>query len=105
FPISVGSESVEMTFRVTDMSPELWHAGTGATEQVSYQLTEQGVVVPLKPAADEAVFVVFRKSAKKSLTEFILASCGYEDIGSFTHKLLGRRQTNSATATGDDCNL
>ena len=59
------SESLEMTFRVAGMAPELWHADTGATEQVSYRMTEQGVAVPLTLAADEAAFVVFRKSATK----------------------------------------
>ena len=57
------SEHVEARFRVTGRVPELWHAETGAATPVSYR-SEGGVtVVPLDLAAEDAVFVVFRRPA------------------------------------------
>lgn len=56
-------ESIEARFRVKGKLPELWHADTGAHEAVSYRIENGTTVVPLQLAAEESVFVVFRKPA------------------------------------------
>jgi hypothetical protein len=57
------AENLDATFRVTGQSPELWHADTGKTEPASFRIAGGRTTVPLHLDADEAVFVVFRKSA------------------------------------------
>ncbi len=62
-------ETVDATFRVTGMAPELWHAETGATEPASYAFADGRTTVPLHLEPWGAVFVVFRKpAAATSLT-------------------------------------
>ncbi len=56
-------ETLETSFRVTGKAPELWHAETGAVEPASYLIANGRTVVPLRLEPDDAVFVVFRKTA------------------------------------------
>ena len=63
------AETVEARFRVTGRVPELWHADTARSTPVSYRVEHGQTIVPLDLAAEEAVFVVFRKpSAALSAT-------------------------------------
>jgi alpha-L-rhamnosidase len=55
------AENIEARFRVTGKVPELWHADTGTSEPVSYRTEEGHTVIALDLAAEESVFVVFRK--------------------------------------------
>ena len=57
------SENLTVTFRVAGKSPELWHADSGKTEPVSYLFHNGLTTIPLHLSANEAVFVVLRKSA------------------------------------------
>ena len=59
-------ETVEASFRTAGRAPELWHAETGLIEPASYLAANGRTVVPLRLAADEAVFVVFRRAADVS---------------------------------------
>ena len=61
------AEDLDITFRVSGKSPELWHADTGKTEPASFRVSGGRTTVPLHLAADEAVFVVFRKAAADSI--------------------------------------
>ena len=56
--------TIDARFRVTGKLPELWHADTGVSEPVSYRSDGGETVVPLGLAAQESVFLVFRKPAK-----------------------------------------
>ncbi|MBV9182347.1 MAG: glycoside hydrolase, partial [Acidobacteria bacterium] len=53
-------ESIDASFRVTGMKPELWLAETGATVPASFQSGEGRTIVPLRLEAWGTVFVVFR---------------------------------------------
>src|SRR5262249_3090574 len=55
--------SVEATFRVRAMIPELWHAETGARIATSYRSHNGRTTVPLRLEPWGTVFVVFRKAA------------------------------------------
>ncbi len=57
-------EELEVSFRVSGKSPELWHAETGQTESVSYRIEGGRTIVPLKLRPCDALFVVFRKPAR-----------------------------------------
>ena len=57
-------ETVDATFRVTGKAPELWHAETGKSEPVSYQIADGRTTVPLHLEPWGTVFVVFRKPTK-----------------------------------------
>lgn len=57
------AERMEARFRVTGKVPELWHADTGRRSAVSYRIEHGQTIVPLDLAAEEAVFVVFRRDA------------------------------------------
>jgi alpha-L-rhamnosidase len=61
-------EDVTVTCRVYGMAPEIWHATDGRTEAVSYRSSQNGVSIPLHLEPEEAVFVVFHKSATRSRT-------------------------------------
>jgi hypothetical protein len=56
-------ETLEVSFRVSNKAPELWHAENGTTEPVSFRIENGRTVVPLKLEPYDAVFVVFRKPA------------------------------------------
>jgi hypothetical protein len=51
----------EARFRVSGKAPELWHADTGTSEPIGYRMEGDVTVVPIDLAAEESVFVVFRK--------------------------------------------
>ena len=53
--------SIEAKFRVTGRQPELWHAETGTSEPVSFQISEGSTSVPLRLEPWGTVFVVFNK--------------------------------------------
>ncbi len=57
------AEDVECTFRVQGKAAELWHPETGVIEPASYGIAGGRTTVPLHLSPDEAVFVVFRKTA------------------------------------------
>ena len=56
-------EVIEAHFRVTGKTPELWHAETGTSEQVSYRIENGETIVPLSLGSEESLHVVFRKPA------------------------------------------
>jgi hypothetical protein len=58
------AEAIQARFRVTGKAPEIWRADTGAISPVSYRVEGGETLVDLDLTADEAVFVLFRKSAK-----------------------------------------
>jgi hypothetical protein len=57
------NETIEAIFRVTGKVPELWHAETGVSNQVSYEIKNGVTKVQLPLTPHDAVFVVFRKKA------------------------------------------
>jgi hypothetical protein len=57
------AEDVEVTFRITGKAPELWHADSGMVEPASYRTADGRTTVPLHLDGNDAVFVVFRKTA------------------------------------------
>src|SRR5207245_2040551 len=59
-------ESIDATFRVAGMQPELWRAETGTTEPVSFTIADARTTVPLHLEAWGAVFVVFRKPTSET---------------------------------------
>jgi len=59
-------ERFSARFRIAGKVPELWHADTGRIEPISYSIRDGETVVPLDLAAEESVFVVFRKPAAKA---------------------------------------
>ena len=56
-------DEVEATFRITGKAPELWHADTGAVEPAPYRTAEGRTTVSLTLQPNDAVFVMFRKTA------------------------------------------
>jgi alpha-L-rhamnosidase len=64
--LSNHDESIDATFRVVDMQPELWRAETGTTEPASFKIADGRTTVPLHLEAWGTVFVVFRKSTSES---------------------------------------
>jgi hypothetical protein len=60
------ARTVEARFRVIGRVAELWHADTGETTPVSFRQDAGQTIVPLDLAAEEAVFVVFRKPATRA---------------------------------------
>ena len=57
------TENLDVTFRVDGKVPELWRAGTGQVETVSYRIAAGRTTVPLKLNPNEALFVIFRRQA------------------------------------------
>src|SRR6185436_8488928 len=55
-------QDIDMRFRVSGKETELWHPDTGTIESASYTTADGRTTVPLKLAARESVFVVFRRS-------------------------------------------
>lgn len=60
------AESIDATFRVAGMQPELWRAETGKTEPASFSSADGRTTVPLHLEPWGAVFVVFRKPTSES---------------------------------------
>ena len=59
-------ETVDATFRVAGKVPELWHAETGQSEPVSYNIADGRTTVPLHLEPWGTVFVVFRKPTQET---------------------------------------
>jgi hypothetical protein len=53
------ARTLDVTFRVSGLKPELWHPETGKTEDVSYSVRDGKTAVRLNLVANDAVFVVF----------------------------------------------
>jgi hypothetical protein len=70
--ISNGGEqplTLQAIFRVNGTKPELWRADTGTVTPLAYRIEGQRTSVPLKLAAHDAVFVVFRaRTTEQSAT-------------------------------------
>lgn len=58
---SVRLEHLEARFRVTDKTPEIWRADTGAREPVSYRVEAGETIVSMDMAPTDSFFVVFEK--------------------------------------------
>ncbi|MGA2194317.1 MAG: glycosyl hydrolase [Bryobacteraceae bacterium] len=58
------AEQVDATFRVAGKAPELWRPETGKTEPASFRTAGGRTTVPLRLNPYEAVFVVFRGTAR-----------------------------------------
>lgn len=52
----------DISLRIAGYEPEFWHADTGHVRPASYRIVDGQTIVPLDLAADEAVFLVFRKT-------------------------------------------
>lgn len=68
------AEKVEATFRVTGKAAELWHADTGKIEPAAYRVESGRTTVSLNMDANDALFVVFRKTAaapSRTVTEMM----------------------------------
>ena len=59
-------ENLEATFRIDGKVPEIWHAETGKTEPVSYNIANGVTKINLHLQPDDAVFIVFKGKAIKS---------------------------------------
>ena len=59
-------ESIDATFRVAGLQPELWHAETGSITPSSFKIAEGRTTVPLHLEAWGTGFVVFRKSTSET---------------------------------------
>jgi hypothetical protein len=60
------AENVDAYFRVKDRAAEIWHPETGKMEMASYSMENGRIKVPLRLAPNDAVFVIFRKPARKA---------------------------------------
>jgi hypothetical protein len=76
-------QNINGIFRVTGKRAELWHSDTGAIEPVSYRIENGRTTVPLRLAANESVFVVFR-----------------EPVSTMSANVPARRETPVATVQG-----
>lgn len=59
------AKHVELSFRVSDKLPEVWHPETGEKEAVSYKMLDDRTVVTLDLVQQDAVFVIFSGRAKE----------------------------------------
>jgi hypothetical protein len=66
---SENGEEIEATFRVAGKVPELWFAETGKTEAVSYSIANGVTKVKLHMEPNDALFVVFKNKATKTMVE------------------------------------
>jgi hypothetical protein len=60
------NETVDASFRVTGKAPELWHAETGKSEPLSFNIADGRTTVPLHLEPWGTVFVVFRKATTET---------------------------------------
>jgi hypothetical protein len=58
--------SLDARFRVTGKQPELWRAIDGTREMASFRTDGGQTVIPLELGPEDAQFVVFRESTRKS---------------------------------------
>lgn len=56
--------TVNASFRVAGMAPELWYADTGKSQPASYRIAEGRTTVPISLVPWGTVFVVFRQPAR-----------------------------------------
>jgi len=62
--------AVDGTFRVSGVTPELWHPATGERRALTNYEEEPGTIsVPLEFASHESYFVVFSREAKNAKTD------------------------------------
>ena len=59
-------ESIDATFRLTGMQPELWRAETGTSQSASFKIADGRTTVPLHLEPWGTAFVVFRKPASET---------------------------------------
>jgi hypothetical protein len=59
-------ESIDATFRVKGMQPELWRAETGSAQTASFKISDDRTTVPLHLEPWGTAFVVFRKPTSKT---------------------------------------
>ena len=59
---SASSRTIDASFRVTGMDPELWNAETGEITPAGFRIAEGRTHVELNLPPDGAIFVVFRKA-------------------------------------------
>ena len=76
-------ESIDATFRVAGMQPELWRAESGTTEFVSFKIANGRTTVPLHLEAWGTAFIVFRNPTAET-----------------SHVLPGAIESKVATLTG-----
>jgi len=62
-------QSVNISFRITGLKPELWNPVNGTISEVSYSIQNGRTNVSLPMAPEDAVFIVFRKKAKEKSVE------------------------------------
>lgn len=55
------TEKIVASFRVSGKLPELWHAETGKSEPVDFQVRDGVTLIPLTLEPDASVHIVFRK--------------------------------------------
>jgi hypothetical protein len=58
--------SAEVSFRISDKIPQLWHPQTGEVSPVSYQIADGRTTIPLKMESWDAFFIVFAENAKQN---------------------------------------
>ena len=63
---TTGSKTVDLTFRVKDRKPEVWHPETGKREAVSYSIRGDVTTVTLNLVQGDALFVVFGSKAEEN---------------------------------------
>jgi len=75
-------QSIDATFRVAGMVPELWRAETGTTDAASFKIEQGRTTVPLHLEAWGTVFVVFHKPTSE--TSHVVASTIERKVSTFT---------------------
>lgn len=53
--------TLDASFRITGLKPEIWHADTGVIEPASYKFEDGRTVVRLEMSPDDSQFIIFRK--------------------------------------------
>ena len=75
-------ESIDATFRLTGMQPELWRAETGTAEPASFKISDDRTTVPLHLEPWGTVFVVFRNPTSE--TSHLLPEATKVNLASIT---------------------
>ena len=60
------AKTVELSFRVKGLKPEIWHPETGKREDVTYRIEGDRTMVKINLVEDDALFVVFNGPAEQS---------------------------------------
>jgi hypothetical protein len=61
------NQTLELTFRVAGLKPQVWHPETGVVEDVTYTCNGTNTTVELNFVPDDAFFVVFCGAGKKQV--------------------------------------